>query len=145
MADANQFAKRMAKLAFNIEANSSETVQKAALAIDAQVVISTPVDTNRARSNWLVGINGPITEETDDFPKGKKGSGGAAATRAAKEKGKRQILKHKPGQSIYISNNVKYINDLNRGTSIQAPAMFVQMGVLAGVKAVKGVKLLKRG
>ena len=50
------------------------------------------------------------------------------------------IDKHK---SIHITNNLPYIGSLNDGHSKQAPAGFVQMATLAGLAAVRGLRVLK--
>ena len=46
-------------------------------------------------------------------------------------------------KSIHITNNLSYIGSLNHGHSKQAPASFVQMATLAGLKAVRGLRVLK--
>jgi hypothetical protein len=142
VAKPKEFSKRMRKIAASIEVNSSNTAKKAALAIDAQVVVATPVDTGRARANWLVGIDAPKTQIENDFQEGKGGSSAASVTSEALSKAKFEILKKRPGQIIFISNNLNYISDLNRGTSAQAPAGFVETAIVAGVQAVKGAKIL---
>ena len=144
MATPEQFAKNMAERGLKIEINSSKAVQRVSLAIDAQVVVATPVDTGRARSNWRVGIDAAVTDETNRFPMGMRGSSGQAAAAKAINDAKEIILKQKPGQAIFISNNVKYIGDLNRGTSKQAPKLFVQKAIIAGANAIRGVKILDR-
>lgn len=143
MATPKVFAGRIRKISGYVVANSPILVKKAAFAIDAQVVVATPVDTGRARSNWVVGLNGPVTEEVTNFPKGKNKSTKQAATQKAINDGSFRILQHLEGQSIYISNNLNYIMKLNQGTSDQAGKNFVEKSIAAGVAAIRGVKLLK--
>ncbi len=47
----------------------------------------------------------------------------------------------KPGQKIYITNNLPYIRRLNDGYSKQAPAGFVERAVLIGRKMRKNFKI----
>jgi len=46
------------------------------------------------------------------------------------------------GGEARISNNTPYINELNRGSSMQAPASFVEQSIQAGVAVVHRKKLL---
>lgn len=133
MADLRQFAKRIRELGKRIENNAYATVRKVALAVDAAVVIATPVDTGRARANWQVNIGSPATgtrEPTDQ------------SGQAAIEQGKTEIAQYKGGSAIHITNNLPYIGRLNDGWSAQAPSGFVEKAVLVGVEAIKGSRLL---
>ena len=57
MATLAQFRRRMGVLAKKVEEGGGRAVQTVALDLDRRLVLATPVDTGRARSNWLVGIN----------------------------------------------------------------------------------------
>lgn len=77
------------------------------------VVLMTPVDTGRARANWQVTTDAPAvlaTEKTDR-------SGGRAIA-----EGVGVIGTVKPYSVTYIANNVPYIEELEGGSSRQAPA-----------------------
>jgi hypothetical protein len=121
--------------------NADTLVRRCALATDATVVLATPVDTGRARSNWQVECNSPaqgVIEPLTTVQKGHRGSGGAVA-RAAIEKGKEKIAQYKggtPQAAIYITNNLPYIGALNDGHSAQAPSGFVERAVMVGINAV---------
>ena len=80
----------------------------------------TPVDTGRARGNWFVGISGPV-RTIDNNRK---------ATSAVIE-GINTINSAKAIEypEIVISNNLPYIEELNRGTSTQAPRHFVEIEI----------------
>ena len=133
----------MRQLGRRVENNAPAIARKAALAIDQVVVLATPVDTGRARSNWQVGIGGNDAPPRDSLAPGEKGSTGAAAAQAAIAEGKAVIESYKGGSSIYISNNLPYIGRLNDGYSAQAPAGFVEQAVQSGVAAVRGAKILR--
>ncbi len=136
MAGLREFGAKMKKHGENVELNAAHLVRKAALAVDATVVLATPVDEGRARGNWQVALNGPAsgTLEIED-------KNGAAAI----AQGKATIPGHKPGGSIHITNNLPYIGRLNDGWSAQAPAGFVQAAVLQGVAAVRGAQGIVTG
>lgn len=75
----------------------------------------TPVDTGRARNSWI------LTANKNKFVDG------AGAYMEAESMGPPS---DKHIETLYITNGVPYIEDLNRGTSKQAPARFVESTVL---------------
>lgn len=115
------------KAGANVTANADRLVRRCALATDAAVVIATPVDTGRARSNWQVEL-GQAAQGVVDVPD-KSGQ-------SAISQGKRVIDTYKSGTSINLTNNLPYIERLNDGWSAQAPAGFVEKAVQVGVNAV---------
>jgi hypothetical protein len=106
-------------------------------------VVETPVDTGRARSNWIVG-SGPSTAAIDAYVKGEKGSTGGQNADAALQQA-RDFLDGNDVKVIYISNNLSYIEYLNAGSSAQAPAGFIEAAVQAGIDYIKTVKVLEDG
>jgi hypothetical protein len=120
----------------NVAKNANLIKRRAALAIDAAVVISTPVDTGRARSNWQANLGGPADGTLEAYAPGTAGSTGAANTSAALDQAKAVIAGSRPQEAIHITNNLPYIGRLNDGHSAQAPAGFVEVAVLVGVNAV---------
>lgn len=104
-----------------VEGTLENTVKKTALAVDAAVVFATPVDTGRARSNWIPSLNTPDTRTVEP---GQKPDAEAA------------ISAYKLADTIYISNSLPYIQRLNEGHSKQAPAGFVDIAVRTGVATV---------
>lgn len=98
----------------------AEVVQMATQKIAMQclrgVVLRTPVDTGRARSNWNVSLDGPDTSEQGiDSAEGIISAGSSA------------ILASKPYATIYISNGLPYITALEYGHSKQAPGGMVRL------------------
>lgn len=140
--DAKRFAIRMAALGDNVDRNAMKLVRKVALAVDATVVSATPVDTGRARSNWVAEIGKPAEGTRDAYVPGEEGSTVGENTRAALNQAKTMIATYQTGDTIHLTNNLPYIGALNDGHSAQAPAGFVQTAVLDGVAQVPGAKLL---
>lgn len=101
------------------------SIAEMALSVFSSVVISTPVDTGRARGNWQPSIREPITSEISGTDK----SGQPTISKARSNFGRFEV-----GQTIFISNNVPYIERLNEGHSSQAPAGFVQKAIQAGIQ-----------
>ena len=84
------------------------------------VVNKTPVDTGRARGNWHVSLGAPLTAITTETDKG----GGATIA-----KGSHVIMSVKPFGTIWLSNNLPYIQRLEDGYSAQAPQGMVAVTV----------------
>lgn len=99
-------------------------IRRTALAVDAQLVLTTPVDTGRARSNWVPSINTPQIKIVEP---GQRESIGEA------------IKNYELDQTIFITNSLPYIRSLNDGHSQQAPAGFVDLAIQAGVRAANGL------
>lgn len=133
----DSFSSRIRIRADNLEAAINRIVVNVALVVDQVVVLSTPVDTGRARSNWQVSLRAPINDQIEPYAPGLKlGRGETGNAQAALSQAQAAVRGRRPGRDIFITNNVEYIGDLNRGTSAQAPAMFVQIAIVAGVDAV---------
>jgi hypothetical protein len=138
MASPRQFQRNMKQRGRNVEDNADQLVRKAALAIDAVLVLATPVDTGRARANWQVELNRPAEGTTTSV---------SPSGREALEQGKSTIAGYRggtPDAAVHITNNLPYIGKLNDGHSAQAPAGFVEEAVITGASTVRGAKLLGR-
>lgn len=143
--DLRNFSKRIRLIANTVEENSNQLTRKVALAVDAAVVMATPVDTGRARSNWQVELNAPASGVKDAYTPGTEQSTSGANAREAIEQGKGVISQYKNGNVIHITNNLPYIGRLNEGYSAQAGANFVEKAVHIGIQAIKNVKLTEKG
>jgi hypothetical protein len=140
--DLKRFAIRMKNLGANVGANGPKLLRKVALSVDATVVSGTPVDTGRARSNWVAELNSPATGTREAYSPGKEGSTGGPNAQAAIAQAKAVISAYKSGQTVHLTNNLPYIGALNDGRSAQAPVGFVQTAVLNGISQIRGVRLL---
>lgn len=142
--DLASFNARMADRAKRIETAINKLVQKTALIADQTVVLATPVDTGRARSNWIAKINGPNGGTIAPYHPGNKlGLGETANAQSAMDQARAVIATRTSGQSIHITNNLDYIGELNNGSSKQAPANFVGMAVLAAVNVIRSTRVVK--
>jgi len=141
--DLQAFSRRITVLASEVEKNADAVVRKVALVADQAVVMATPVDTGRARSNWLVGLGTARQDVVGSHVPGLKGATGEANTQESILIGRATIKQRRPGQDIHITNNLDYIEDLNHGTSKQAPANFVEAAVAEAAEAVRNSRLLE--
>lgn len=128
------FARRIQALSNRIEKNINTTVRKTAIVASQTVIHATPVDTGRARGNWFVGVGAPIRDESDDTDQS-----GTNRINANNSK----INTRKSRQTIFISNNLPYIQKLNEGSSSQAPANFVEQAVQIAANFIRRSKVVK--
>ena len=120
-------AKRMGEIGDNIEHEATkEAMVKTSGQVLANVVVATPVDTGKARSNWRVSIGRATSQDIDTY------GPGATASASSIAAGFAILAQYKPGQDVYIQNNVPYIGALNRGHSKQAPPGYIE-GAIAKV------------
>lgn len=138
MGSFDDFARKMKGQAKAVPENADKLVRRVGLAVDATVVLATPVDTGRARGNWQV--------ETNSIPSGTVevlDKSGALAI----EQGKAKIAGYKggtPSACIAIANNLPYIGKLNDGHSAQAPAGYVEKAIMTGVDACQGATIIRQ-
>jgi len=105
------FSLSIEKFADKIRGRETVFVQKLCLDIDKGLVMSTPVDTGTARGGWSVGINEIVNEAlSSDLSLG-----------AILSSHNSKIREVKAGDRIFLSNNVNYIQYLDKGSSQQAP------------------------
>lgn len=117
---------------------SDEIVKAAVGELVHEVILSTPIDTTRLVSNWQVTLDAPAQGEVAGawFATGAKAEGVTgehAAWTAATSNATRALdrLRVKDTQSVWITNNVPYANDVefygsSKGYSVAGPAMMVR-------------------
>jgi len=128
-------------LANDLEKVSDELAQevsalaiRVATAVVTDLAMMTPVDTSEAISNWIVSLGSPARRTIDPHFPGQFGSTFGPSSAETVSDAKAVLTAKIPGQAIYISNNLTYIEDLNEGSSRQAPAGFVERAELLGRK-----------
>ncbi len=101
------------------------------------VTVLTPVDTGRARNNWWPTLGTPSGARTtlvSDATVTGAPLSGSEKQRLANIKA---LIASSPIQTVWISNNLDYIEDLENGTgSRKAPAGMVQV-TLSSLEGVK--------
>jgi len=116
------------------------------------IVSSTPVHSGLAAGNWSIGINRPERRVLDRSTEGKRTPRKDVIVLANLTFVPRQelladefnILDEYTGrETLFISNNVEYINDLETGKSRQSPAGMVRvsLNVLKGLARSKGFSI----
>lgn len=110
----------------DVTKDHGDQCRRAGLEILSRVVLSTPVDTGRARGNWQTDI--------DDIPAGEIDRIDATGQEAISA-GTATINASRNFPVIHLANNLPYIGALNYGKppgtqhSKQAPLHFVELAV----------------
>ena len=91
----------------------------------------TPIDTGLSSSNWFAARS--VSSKTFSAP-----GVGSAGPLTAQQRIKRTVASFSDNLKapIYVLNNVDYIEDLNTGTSNQAPAGFVDIALINALNKV---------
>ena len=124
MATLQDLAKQMEAAAKELPDKVNEVAKKVATGITEYLATETPVDTSRALSNWQVGLGGPVRYEIEPHYPGINGYTASPSSKQTILEAVAELDKKKPGETVYISNNVDYIEELNNGKSSQADPGF---------------------
>jgi len=133
----------MNRLSRQIPERIAKRTNKLALAVQRELVMTTPVDTGQAISNWTLTLGSPTTGVYSPYAPGEHGSTRQLNIGAAYSQAMYAIGDRKPGQVIWISNPLHYIGLLNLGSSAQAPSGFVQSAIMVGIGSVSGIRVLR--
>lgn len=129
-----------------VQRNATRIVQKVASTAHRELVLATPVDTGKARSNWIVAVDGPFNAVIPPYAPGRfLGRGERANANAAIAQGKGPIGRFdaRVNRSVHISNNTPYIGVLNtRVHSLQTAPGFVERSLLVAAASIQGIKIL---
>lgn len=150
--DLNQMGIRFGKLALAVQADINAHVVEVATRVMYELVQRTPVDVGTARSNWQLTLGSPgprVVAAYRPFQSRWKpipaanyyDRGGSRAEtgnlRAVTTLAGRFLRIRKPDQTIYISNNLPYIERLADGWSRQSYAGEIFLGIQAGFAAAE--------
>ena len=112
------FEEQVNQFVIKTTANLGIVSRKIAWDSFTSVVVISPVDTGRFRGNWQPGIGAPpggVLETLDPT--------GAISIAAIETK----VAEFKPGEAIYLANNLPYAIPLEEGHSKQAPNGMVRL------------------
>ena len=141
----NDLGKMFDRLPREIKTAASMAAVFASTTIVKDLTNNTPVDTTKALSNWIVSLGSPATGEIGPHSPGFAGHTKTPSALQTYSAAVAILAKKKPGQVIYITNNVDYVKLLNEGSSKQQPAGFVQRAVYLGRLAVRNYKIKLTG
>lgn len=116
---------RVTRIRNDIDELINESVVNLTIAILKDLLNNTPIDTGQAISNWQVSLTGPIRNQIPSYVPGQKGSTKNIVIANAIGQAVGILGARRRGQVIYLGNALPYIAELNRGSSSQAPAGFI--------------------
>lgn len=137
-------SKSLRQQAKNIESNSSLLVRRCATVVIEELAVRTPIDSGRAKSNWIVTLNSPTIARIEAHHFGVLGSTSPQTIKTVQARAAIVITRFKIGDTVIIQNNLDYIDDLEKGTgSKQAPAGFVHQSLARIPLVVQGTQILR--
>lgn len=104
---------------------TEKLMKSASIEFFRQVIIVTPVDTGRARYGWYITVGEPSKEVPDE--------GKYSMPNITNHS---RFTQFTVRDKLFITNNVPYIDKLNKGSSKQAPARFVENAAVRVQNAV---------
>lgn len=148
-----QFAERMKKRGDQIENAGARVIRRSTRAFVREVVLGTPVDTGKHRSNWRVGIDRRPGGVIQPYAPGRKlgiaERSNATATIAAAEV---QIAKIRPGRgrkvdfNVFVVNNAPVIGKLNAGQiSTQQTPGWINAALLTALSKIRTMRIFNPG
>lgn len=133
-------ANSLNKKAASYEQQANEAAKDVAIAVVEHLAYNTPVDTTQALSNWIVTLGSGTDQTRLAFVPGMFGSTHNQSAQQTIQDAVNVLVNKKPGQTIFISNNLSYIRALNEGTISRQPSGFVEAAVLKGREVARNFK-----
>jgi len=115
-----QFKADLAKFAEQLKIEKARVVQKVVLDLWTGITRRTPVDTGRARANWFV---------TEGAPSGNVEHADAKEPNSVPAPTAPNVNAITGEKSVFIINNLPYIEALENGHSKQAPNGMVRLAI----------------
>lgn len=107
------FGQQLKQFEVKVQSQSTAVVKKVVLEMFTRVMKRTPVDTGNARVNWEIGVN----EIKSTVATAAAIEGEHQVSAQALLAGLSELSTFKAGQTVYITNNVEYIQILEDGGS----------------------------
>jgi len=130
-----KFNAELEKAAEKIHGDCEKFHKSVCLEVLSRIVLRTPVDTGRARGNWMVEIGRPAVGVLDV-----KGSAGEMASTSI-NKGITKLSDIPPFSLVHITNNLEYISYLEYDRrSKQFPEGFLEITLTEMATWLSGIK-----
>lgn len=111
----SDFALDISRFVKKANGNIDVVVRKITFEVFSRVIRKTPVDTGRARGNWIASADRPVLIALDAAKTEQQALADAGSV----------ALKQPAGGVVFLANNLPYIQRLENGWSDQAPAGMV--------------------
>lgn len=139
-------AEDMLRLSGTLAGNANNAVRGISAAIHEECVLATPVDTGKARSNWVVTLGTPFIGELNPYSPGSHlGIGERANAEAAIQQGRNILGARQPSEGeapVFITNNVDYLDKIRSPQiAFQPMSSVIETAILSGISRVS-IKLV---
>ena len=126
------FEQQIKKIIVDREKETTNIFRAISFQLFDRIIRRTPVDTGRARANWNADIDSADLSTTDEQDK----SGGSTSAKMQDK-----TLKAQLGNTLYLTNNLDYIGELEYGHSLdQAPDGMVRVTAAEFRQVLEGQK-----
>jgi hypothetical protein len=142
----SELPKILDRIGKQVSIGTAALFKATAVAAGQAAILATPVDTGRARSNWIASVNTTNTDTRKPYAPGRKlGKGETSNARRALQQVVRttKSFKIKTDKRIYIQNNLDYIGILNDGRSGSPPHNMLAKAEQAARQVPRKIKVLK--
>lgn len=117
------------RIAARLTAHVEKAAKALVLAIAANLIRATPVDTGWARANWIPSIGEPVSATAGTRE---------AVSPAEQQAGQAAVLAYRlSAGTLWVANIVPYVRFLNYGSSSQQPAGFVEVAIAQALSKVR--------
>lgn len=135
---ASTFALDISRFVKKAQGNIDLVQKKVMLDMGKRIIMRTPVDTGRARANWMFGISTPKQQTVTTVDKGPTTQDGrGASTTVTKFTSDLLSAGEIKDRSMFLTNSVEYILPLEYGYSQQALGGMVRLTVAEFAGVVK--------
>lgn len=125
MVTLKDLSRKANKIRDDIDELVNRSVVNLTIEVLSELVNTTPIDEGTAISNWQISLTGPIRTVIPTYVLGSQGSTKNIVIANTIGQAVGILAARRPGQVIYLGNALPYIAELNRGSSNQAPAGFI--------------------
>lgn len=139
------FNTRMITIAAGISGKLEEALHAFAMTAYDNLQFATPIDTGQAKSNWRVGVGALLDEffPLGDYNKRKgKHTPDVASVEATAALSHAAIAGWNGDETLFIANSSPYIQYLNDGSSVQAPAGFVEFALASAFNELRQLRII---
>lgn len=133
MSDIKGFEADLKKFGKQLGIRTEVVIKKVVLDLFTKIVKKTPVDTGRARASWVIGVENP-----DNSPiLSPSFTASQASAFALSELS--ELSRVTPFSTVFISNSLPYIEELENGSSDQSPSGMVAVSLAEVERGLKRI------
>jgi hypothetical protein len=141
MAKLSDLVKQMEELEVSLPALMAKAKAAVGRAMVNSLIENTPVDTSQALSNWKVAWGNPDRQVIAPYFRGIYGTTFIESGLEAKSQAAEVLGFPQENKSLFLSNNVDYIEQLDAGTISEQDGLFVEAAYLIAGEIIDGYQL----